>query len=239
MCLRYNSSPELQKSRQILRQHLANTVRKNSIDDFDFLVTVELGIFNEIDEYSIEIQDLLDQYYEQEEKDNEWLLLALAGVMRSIYLSVGEYVDRRYSNHYDVEQNPMFELLLLPFITQRNSQILNTIVSNASQRSGEQTLARAITIASTEVRVAQSIAERLVMERVDRQKPLVKYWVGTLDDRIRQDHFDAASFYNQNNAIGFNETFLVGGEWMRYPRDTMASAKNVVNCRCYLSYRQL
>lgn len=237
MCVHFNKNKEILKQRRLLNTHLRRRIQKNSVDDFDFLVQVELGILDSVESYGFEIEQALAEYYDEEEKNNEALLLALLAILRRIYLDVGESIDRQYSEKYDVDRDPIFDLLLLPYISSRGSQVMNTVVQNASERTVTDITARALVIASTEVRVAQSVAERLVMERVNRVNPVKKFWVGTLDDRIRSDHFNATQFYNSTNAIGFNEMFLVGGEWLRYPRDTMGgSAKNTVNCRCYLSY---
>ena len=74
------------------------------------------------------------------------------------------------------------------------------------------------------------------MLRIAREKPVSKYWVGVLDDRIRDSHFEATSFYTRSNAIPLNESFNVNGSMMMHPRDFNAPAKEIVNCRCYLGY---
>lgn len=233
MCIKYYTSKEVLDQRKRLKDYLDRKIRKNSVEDFDFLVGVELDILEEINISNQEIQDIFEQY-KREDKDENWLYLALAGIIRSIYLSVGTYISQTYYRRYNVEPSFTFELLMLPYISQRIPQVIPSIVSNTSKEKVD--VGRALTIASTEVRTAQSIAEYLVMRDVNVQKPVKKFWVGVLDDRIRDDHFNAAQFYNKLNAIGFEEYFIVGGELMKYPRDSGASAKNTINCRCYLSY---
>ena len=74
------------------------------------------------------------------------------------------------------------------------------------------------------------------MLRIAKQKPISKYWVGILDDRIRDSHFQATNFYVRSNSIPLNDRFDVNGSLMLHPRDISASAKEIVNCRCYLGY---
>jgi len=54
-----------------------------------------------------------------------------------------------------------------------------------------------------------------------------KEWLGTPDNRIRDDHANASG---QIKPI--NEPFDVGGFSMQYPGDKSAPAKEVCNCRC-------
>ena len=67
-------------------------------------------------------------------------------------------------------------------------------------------------------------------------KPTKKYWVGVLDDRIRDSHFEATNFYVKSNAIELDAYFNVNGSQMLHPRDYTAPASEIVNCRCYLGY---
>jgi hypothetical protein len=74
------------------------------------------------------------------------------------------------------------------------------------------------------------------MRNISLSTPYRKYWIGNLDGRIRDSHFVAAQFYNRNNSIPFESMFQVGESLMKYPRFSSGSAKEVVNCRCYLGY---
>lgn len=60
---------------------------------------------------------------------------------------------------------------------------------------------------------------------------LKKEWLSTMDRRTRQTHMAA-----NGQIVGLNAKFLVGGEFMDYPGDPSASYKNVVNCRCAITY---
>lgn len=96
--------------------------------------------------------------------------------------------------------------------------------------------ARALRIATTEVGIAQSIGEYETMNMVNLRKPIRKYWIGVLDDRIRDSHLNTASEYGRLSSIPFNDYFNVNGSLMKYPRDFNAPAEEVINCRCYLGY---
>jgi hypothetical protein len=54
-----------------------------------------------------------------------------------------------------------------------------------------------------------------------------KKWISTDDYRTRKHHVDA-----DGQTVGHDESFLVGGELLKYPGDENASARNVINCRC-------
>ena len=60
-----------------------------------------------------------------------------------------------------------------------------------------------------------------------------KRWMSMRDNRERTSHLEA-----DNQIIGKDELFIVGGEKLRYPGDKLngASASNLVNCRCRFSY---
>lgn len=54
-----------------------------------------------------------------------------------------------------------------------------------------------------------------------------KIWTAILDSKTRPEH--AAADYQK---VGINDSFVVGGESLKYPRDPSGSAGNVINCRC-------
>ena len=56
---------------------------------------------------------------------------------------------------------------------------------------------------------------------------VTKEWVAILDDRTRSAHAMA-----DGQAVGVNESFIVGGEALSMPRDPSASMGNIANCRC-------
>lgn len=60
-----------------------------------------------------------------------------------------------------------------------------------------------------------------------------KRWVSMRDGKERDSHLSA-----DDQIVGKDEMFIVGGEKMRYPGDKLngASASNLVNCRCVRTF---
>lgn len=63
---------------------------------------------------------------------------------------------------------------------------------------------------------------------------LRKYWIATYDKRARDWHKDAGNDYTEEKAIEIDDFFIVDGEKMLHPGDSMngASGHNLYNCRC-------
>lgn len=96
---------------------------------------------------------------------------------------------------------------------------------------------RAEAILRTELLRIQAQATQMRMEQQSKQMApagyeLRKAWLATNDRRTRATHRAAGLAYNEENAIGVDEDFTVGGEKCLYPRDPALSAKESVNCRC-------
>ena len=89
--------------------------------------------------------------------------------------------------------------------------------------------ARSALISRTEVHGASSHASDQAARALG--LPLKKEWVAVGDDRTRDDHADI-----NGDIVGMDAVFSVGGESMTGPGDPSASAGNVINCRCVLSY---
>jgi len=56
---------------------------------------------------------------------------------------------------------------------------------------------------------------------------VLKSWQAILDLKTRSSHVAA-----DNQEVGVNDSFSVGGEQLKFPRDPNGSAKNIINCRC-------
>ena len=54
-----------------------------------------------------------------------------------------------------------------------------------------------------------------------------KEWLTALDGRERPAHREA-----DGQRVGADQPFIVGGEYLKFPGDPSASAKNRINCRC-------
>lgn len=95
---------------------------------------------------------------------------------------------------------------------------------------------RAQTIAITEIGKAGSFSsfETANQIGIDNNLVLKKKWIPVADERTRINH---AAMLGKP-AIPMNEPFIVGGERMMRPRDTNASAGNIIRCRCALVYEE-
>ena len=237
---------------------------KEGLGDIPFLLGTERQMNVFIDFYTGKVEKELDDIYGNialfislNGINSSWELVnntqGLENVLKSGYLESGEYIDDRYSNKYGGESNPFIDALVLSIFLNRfskndlfksrTSEIINTIISQTSSLDDivdkiktHNNNPRAKVISKTELGIAQSSVELQAMLRIAKEKPVSKYWVGVLDDRIRDSHFEATSFYVRSNAIPLNESFNVNGSMMMHPRDFNAPAKEIVNCRCYLGY---
>lgn len=88
---------------------------------------------------------------------------------------------------------------------------------------------RAERIARTEVTAAYNAAtlQAGYTEAQLRDVELDKEWVASMDGRTRKTHFAADGQRRRLDA-----KFTVGGHDMRYPGDTRAPSREIVNCRC-------
>ena len=93
---------------------------------------------------------------------------------------------------------------------------------------------RSATIARTETSAAASHASYGTAKSIEADTGVrrKKAWNPVEDDRTRESHIAMGSY----PAIGLDEYFIVGGESMLRPNDQGASAENVINCRCVLTY---
>lgn len=88
---------------------------------------------------------------------------------------------------------------------------------------------RAETIARTEVTYISNIAQEQSAYELDID--LKKVWIRTLDSRTRDTHVNAP-----RKPIDANEPFIVGGKKMMRPGDPAGGIKEIINCRCVVSY---
>lgn len=88
---------------------------------------------------------------------------------------------------------------------------------------------RALTIARTETTYAASMGTEQAAN--ESTLPLKKVWIAAKDERTRADH-NAAN----GQRVDKNAKFVVGDKLMKYPGDPSGGAKQVINCRCAVSY---
>jgi hypothetical protein len=96
--------------------------------------------------------------------------------------------------------------------------------------------ARATLIARTEVIGASNWGSLQGAKRMG-SNTIRKYWIPTLDNKTRDDHVEAGIVYNEGNAIGLDDQFIVGGEALGFPGDPNGSPAMICNCRCTIGYR--
>jgi hypothetical protein len=88
-------------------------------------------------------------------------------------------------------------------------------------------------IVRTEMRRIGQTASQAQMQQADRalraerRPPLRKQWLATRDARTRPAHAKA-----DGQVVLVDESFYVGGEWLRFPGDPYAKGANTINCRC-------
>jgi SPP1 gp7 family putative phage head morphogenesis protein len=62
---------------------------------------------------------------------------------------------------------------------------------------------------------------------------LNKFWIATKDKRTRKTHKRA-----DGQTVGMNEKFRVGNSRLEYPGDKAGEAKEIINCRCAVGYKE-
>jgi hypothetical protein len=85
-------------------------------------------------------------------------------------------------------------------------------------------------IAHTEMGKASSFASNetaLDVQRTTGNK-ILKRWLPTPDARTRSHH----AAMSGSDWIALDQSFDVGGEFLRYPKDPMGSPGNIIRCRC-------
>lgn len=88
---------------------------------------------------------------------------------------------------------------------------------------------RSRVIARTEAHTASQAANQTAAEVSE--IPMAKVWAASSGERTRDDHRRA-----DNQKVGLNESFIVGGERLRYCGDPNGSAEQTINCRCITLY---
>lgn len=63
---------------------------------------------------------------------------------------------------------------------------------------------------------------------------LIKKWNSMKDDRVRDAHARA-----DGQEAELDKPFYVGGEQLMYPGDANGNLSNIINCRCWITYRKI
>jgi uncharacterized protein with gpF-like domain len=117
------------------------------------------------------------------------------------------------------------------------TQLLDALTNGASVDDTRNTIAssgqfsadQAEVIARTELNGAANAGAMAEMNAIN--VPATKVWMTAIDSRTRPEHADA-----DGQEVDMSDTFDVGGESLDRPHDPNASAENVVNCRCTVSF---
>lgn len=88
---------------------------------------------------------------------------------------------------------------------------------------------RATVIARTEVIRASNLGAMTAARSTG--LGLKKEWIATADDRVRETHAIA-----DQQIVGMNEYFVVGGYPARFPADAMLPGKESIQCRCTVAF---
>lgn len=91
---------------------------------------------------------------------------------------------------------------------------------------------QALRIARTETTSASNFAAIKAAQESD--LVLDKMWISVQDNRTRITPFDHLDMNGQKQEL--EKPFFVGGQNIQYPGDVNASAGNVINCRCTISF---
>lgn len=113
------------------------------------------------------------------------------------------------------------------YIRWMSEQIVNADVDDEYKLSDE----RAMVIGENE---AHSVMNYEEYSEAVRTGKTTKVWMTQLDNRVRGTHRLA-----QGQEVPINEPFKVGDSLLMYPRDYSlgASPEEIVNCRCWATYR--
>lgn len=91
-------------------------------------------------------------------------------------------------------------------------------------------LNQATRLVRTEATAAANFGTLQSAETLFPKSQMKKEWIASFDDRTRDAHVEA-----DGTIVNYNDSFLVGGDFMQFPGDPAGSAANVVNCRCSIA----
>jgi uncharacterized protein with gpF-like domain len=105
---------------------------------------------------------------------------------------------------------------------------MGKLAARISDKFGEISKGRAMTIASTETGAAYGFARDVAMKQAGITH---KRWLTSHLPTVRPAHAMAEDD-DRNQSVPVDEPFKVGGEELQYPGDPAGSAENVINCHC-------
>lgn len=156
---------------------------------------------------SINFEELVAQYFANRD-------LILEGISTTLAQRIDRIIQQGRADDLTIEQ----------------------IARNVNRVLGPSIRARANLIARTETHSAASFANHRYYQVASEELDITmkKQWVATADGRTRSFHQSA-----NGDIRNMDEPFVIEGERLMHPGDGTlgASAKNIVNCRCVVVYK--
>ena len=120
----------------------------------------------------------------------------------------------------------------------KNKSII--VAENLRKKIKDDAIARSELISSQNVGLAEAWSREKEAEFIDNAGLITangrliatqKKWIATLDSVTRTAHRAA-----DGQIVSIQDKFIVDGESLKFPRDPAGSAKNIINCRCVVTY---
>lgn len=149
--------------------------------------------------------------------------------MKAIYAWVQTNLGRRITevNEYTIKliQQLVEESINLNYsVSQMTSYLQRNLTSAAFTRM------RALRIARTETTTAANYGAFKAAD--DSEVEQDKIWISVMDERTRHDHR-----LENGQKVPYDESFhMADGSYLKFPGDPKGSARQVINCRCGISF---
>jgi hypothetical protein len=185
-------------------------------------------IYLALENWRLDLQDLLYRFHETIIQDGMMHVIRLAGRKNEQLEFLLNFI-RPELRVYSREQAQLIEGFL-------RARISTELASGETPMQVRQNIIRILTTRNYALRIAGTEAhtalERGAWEAANSLGVRMgKSWVSREDILVRSAH---AAAHGQTKEI--NQPFTVGGELMMYPGVSTASAKNRVHCRCTVNY---
>lgn len=182
-----------------------------------------------------ETAEVFAEYFAGNEKMVRWALIQKREVPKTQIVAriVGDWVEQyggelitEISNTTMEQINDIVAGGIADGLSEREIGKLITAVAPTKSASRAQTIARTESSRAANATGLETAKETgLEMQKV---------WNASGGSRTRDSHQRA-----DNQKVGLDEFFIVGGERLRYPSDPSGSAAETINCRCVLTYEFL
>lgn len=178
-------------------------------------------------------------------------------ILRGSYTATGElFIDRVLSAH-DINNRPGIADAFISNWVSSESLLKSRLIADETIRSINSIIQKGIEEGLSQNQIAKSISDasglsparskRIARTEVHTSAQASSYeaaqaiggnmgkvWVASGGARTRRTHNDA-----DGQKVPINDTFIVGGERLRFPGDPSGSARETINCRCAAVYEIL